>query len=117
VTFDSVCSRLSFSGKQQFRLTKLGAPPAPVGRLVFTAYLNLDEVIFNICTEEHPKAELDCPLCLDLEPSRSTFDTRLRQLARLEEMKLRDEQDALRKEQPLQALLGSEAKLKKAGAH
>jgi topoisomerase-4 subunit A len=38
----------------------------------------------------------------------------LRQLARLEEMKLRDEQDELLKEQAkLQALLGSEAKLKK----
>ncbi len=42
------------------------------------------------------------------------LDTRLRQLARLEEMKIRGEQDELAKERDkLLALLGSEAKLKK----
>ena len=41
------------------------------------------------------------------------LDTRLRQLARLEEMKIRGEQDELAKERErLLALLGSEAKLK-----
>ena len=78
------------------------------------AYLNLDEVIHIIRTAEHPKAELIARFELSEIQADYILDTRLRQLARLEEMKLRDEQDALLKEQAkLQALLGSEAKLKK----
>ncbi|MEA1146270.1 DNA gyrase subunit A, partial [Klebsiella pneumoniae] len=75
------------------------------------AYLNLDEVIHIIRTAEHPKAELIARFELSEIQADYILDTRLRQLARLEEMKLRDEQDALLKEQAkLQALLGSEAK-------
>src|SRR5476649_2942398 len=78
------------------------------------AYLNLDEVIHIIRTAEHPKADLIARFELSEIQADYILDTRLRQLARLEEMKLRDEQDALLKEQAkLQALLGSEAKLKK----
>jgi topoisomerase-4 subunit A len=78
------------------------------------AYLNLDEVIHIIRTEEHPRACLIERFALSEVQADYILDTRLRQLARLEEMKLRAEQDELRKEQAkLQALLGSEAKLKK----
>jgi topoisomerase-4 subunit A len=78
------------------------------------AYLNLDEVIHIIRTEEHPRAKLIERFALSEIQADYILDTRLRQLARLEEMKLRNEQDELRKEQAkLQALLGSEAKLKK----
>ncbi len=71
-------------------------------------------MIHIIRTEEHPKAELIARFALSETQADYILDTRLRQLARLEEMKLRDEQDALRKEQAkLQTLLGSEAKLKK----
>lgn len=78
------------------------------------AYLNLDEVIHIIRTEDQPKAVLMQRFELTETQADYILDTRLRQLARLEEMKLRSEQDALRKEQKsLLALLGSESKLRK----
>ncbi|MCV4273391.1 DNA topoisomerase IV subunit A [Pseudomonas capsici] len=81
---------------------------------LLTAYLNLDEVIHIIRTAEHPRAELIARFGLSEIQADYILDTRLRQLARLEEMKLRSEQEALLKEQArLQALLGSESKLRK----
>ncbi len=77
------------------------------------AFLNLDEVIEIIRTEEHPKAVLMQRFAISETQADYILDTRLRQLARLEEMKIRGEQDELAKEQAqLQALLGSETKLK-----
>ena len=97
----------------QFRLDKVERRLHLLDGLLI-AYLNLDEVIHIIRTAEHPKAELIARFELSEIQADYILDTRLRQLARLEEMKLRDEQDALLKEQAkLQALLGSEAKLKK----
>ena len=78
------------------------------------AFLNLDEVIEIIRSEEHPKAVLMERFGISEIQADYILDTRLRQLARLEEMKIRGEQDELAKEQAhLQGLLGSEAKLKK----
>ena len=78
------------------------------------AFLNLDEVIHIIRTEEQPKQVLMARFGLSDDQADYILDTRLRQLARLEEMKIRGEQDALAKEQAkLQALLGSESKLRK----
>ena len=78
------------------------------------AFLNLDEVIEIIRNEEHPKAVLMERFGISDTQADYILDTRLRQLARLEEMKIRGEQDELAKEQAeLQALLGSEAKLKR----
>jgi topoisomerase-4 subunit A len=97
----------------QFRLDKVERRLHLLDGLLI-AYLNLDEVIHIIRTAEHPKADLIARFELSEIQADYILDTRLRQLARLEEMKLRDEQDALLKEQAkLQALLGSEAKLKK----
>ena len=97
----------------QFRLDKVERRLHLLDGLLI-AYLNLDEVIHIIRTEEHPKAKLIERFALSEIQADYILDTRLRQLARLEEMKLRDEQDELLKEQAkLQALLGSEAKLKK----
>ncbi len=97
----------------QFRLDKVERRLHLLDGLLI-AYLNLDEVIHIIRTAEHPKAELIERFELSEIQADYILDTRLRQLARLEEMKLRDEQDELLKEQAkLQALLGSEAKLKK----
>ncbi len=77
------------------------------------AFLNLDEVIEIIRTEEHPKAVLMQRFGITEIQADYILDTRLRQLARLEEMKIRGEQDELAKEQAqLQGLLGSETKLK-----
>ncbi|MFT2157367.1 DNA topoisomerase IV subunit A [Pseudomonas putida] len=81
---------------------------------LLTAFLNLDEVIHIIRTEEYPKQALIQRFELTEIQADYILETRLRQLARLEEMKIRGEQDELLKEQAkLQALLGSEAKLRK----
>ncbi|MCS5514937.1 hypothetical protein NWF32_03560 [Pseudomonas qingdaonensis] len=97
----------------QFRLDKVERRLHLLDGLLI-AYLNLDEVIHIIRTEEHPRARLIERFALSEIQADYILDTRLRQLARLEEMKLRNEQDELLKEQAkLLALLGSEAKLKK----
>ncbi|MEZ5538992.1 MAG: DNA topoisomerase IV subunit A [Pseudomonadales bacterium] len=77
------------------------------------AFLNLDEVIHIIRTEEEPKAVLMARFGLTEAQTDYILDTKLRQLARLEEMKIRGEQDALAKERAeLKALLESPRKLK-----
>ncbi len=82
------------------------------GRLI--AFLNLDEVIHIIRTEDQPKPVLMARFGLTDVQAEYILETRLRQLARLEEMQIRGEQEALAKERAkLQALLGSEAKLKR----
>ncbi|VUD59051.1 DNA topoisomerase 4 subunit A [Thalassocella blandensis] len=77
------------------------------------AFLNLDEVIHIIRTEEHPKQELMKRFELSEDQANYILDTRLRQLARLEEMKIRGEQKDLAKEKAdLEAILGSARRLK-----
>ncbi len=77
------------------------------------AFLNLDEVIHLIRTEDEPKAILMQRFGLTEDQTDYILDTRLRQLARLEEMKIRGEQDALAKERDeLQSVLESPRKLK-----
>jgi topoisomerase IV subunit A len=77
------------------------------------AYLNIDEVIRIIRTEDEPKPVLMSRFDLSDVQAEYVLNTRLRQLARLEEMKIRGEQDELSKERNwLQATLGSEAALK-----
>ena len=81
---------------------------------LLVAFLNLDEVIHIIRTEDQPKAALIARFELTEIQADYILETRLRQLARLEEMKIRGEQEDLRKEQTrLTSLLGSEAKLRK----
>lgn len=97
----------------QFRLDKVERRLHLLEGLL-VAFLNLDEVIHIIRTEDHPKARLIERFGLSETQADYILDTRLRQLARLEEMKIRDEQEALAKErEKLLALLASEAKLKK----
>ncbi len=81
---------------------------------LLTAFLNLDEVIRIIRTEDEPKPVLMARFGLSDEQAEYILETRLRQLARLEEMKIRGEQDALAKErEQIAATLDSKAKLKK----
>ncbi|UYB53779.1 DNA topoisomerase IV subunit A [Xanthomonas sp. AM6] len=81
---------------------------------LLVAFLNLDEVIRIIRSEDEPKPALIARFKLSEEQADYILETRLRQLARLEEMKIRGEQDALAKEQAqLQAVLASKTKLKK----
>ncbi|MBD1585221.1 DNA topoisomerase IV subunit A [Pseudomonas typographi] len=97
----------------QFRLDKVERRLHLLEGLL-VAYLNLDEVIHIIRTEEHPKAKLIERFALSEVQADYILDTRLRQLARLEEMRIRDEQAALAQERDqLLALLASEPKLKK----
>ncbi|HPF75013.1 MAG TPA: DNA topoisomerase IV subunit A, partial [Xanthomonadaceae bacterium] len=78
------------------------------------AFLNIDEVIRIIRTEDEPKPVLMARFGLSDEQANYVLDTKLRQLARLEEMKIRGEQEDLAQERKqLEATLGSKAKLKK----
>ncbi|MEJ2653520.1 MAG: DNA topoisomerase IV subunit A [Gammaproteobacteria bacterium] len=77
------------------------------------AFLNLDEVIRIIRKEDEPKPVLMKRFKLTEVQADYILDTRLRQLARLEEMKIRAEQKELAAEQAeLEKILGSSARLK-----
>jgi len=77
-------------------------------------YLNLDEVIRIIRREDEPKPVLMKRFKLSEEQTEFILETRLRHLAKLEEMKIREEQKELEKERDeLESLLKSKAKLRK----
>ncbi|MDP4917557.1 MAG: DNA topoisomerase IV subunit A [Haliea sp.] len=77
------------------------------------AYLNIDEVIHIIRTEDKPKLALIERFGLTDAQAESILELKLRNLAKLEEMKIRGEQDELATERDgLQLTLGSEARLK-----
>jgi topoisomerase-4 subunit A len=78
------------------------------------AYLNIDEVIRIIRTEDDPKARLMARFHLTEVQADAILDLRLRHLARLEEMEIRGEQNALAKERDaLAKTLSSEARLRR----
>ncbi|HBO14700.1 MAG TPA: DNA topoisomerase IV subunit A [Porticoccaceae bacterium] len=77
------------------------------------AFLNLDQVIHIIRNAENPKSELVAVFGLSEAQAEYVLDTKLRQLARLEEIKIRGEQDALSTEKvELELLLNSDRRLK-----
>lgn len=77
------------------------------------AYLNIDEVIEIIRTEDKPKEELMSRFALTDKQAEAILELKLRHLAKLEEMKLTGEQDELNKErEKLETLLGSDRRLK-----
>ena len=81
---------------------------------LLVAFLNLDEVIRIIRTEDEPKPVLMARFGLDEEQAEYILETKLKQLARLEEMKIRGEQDELAKErEKIIGILGSKTRLKK----
>lgn len=81
---------------------------------ILIAFLNLDEVIHIIRTEDEPKAALIARFALSEDQADYILETKLKQLARLEEMKIRGEQEELEAElNSIVAILGSNAKLKK----
>jgi topoisomerase IV subunit A len=80
---------------------------------LLVAFLNLDEVIRIIRTEDEPKPVLMAAFELTDRQAEAILETKLRHLAKLEEMKIRGEQDELLEERDeLTALLGSEKKLR-----
>lgn len=81
---------------------------------LLVAFLNIDEVIHIIRTHDAPRGELMARFDLSENQADAILDTRLRHLAKLEEIKIRGEQEALSKEQrQLQTVLKSRAKLKR----
>ncbi|MBK1717492.1 DNA topoisomerase IV subunit A [Thiocystis violacea] len=77
------------------------------------AFLNIDEVIRIVRTEDEPKPVLMARFALTELQADYVLNTRLRQLARLEEFKIRAEQAELAEERDgLQVLLGDERALK-----
>ncbi|EIJ41829.1 DNA topoisomerase IV, A subunit, proteobacterial [Beggiatoa alba B18LD] len=78
------------------------------------AYLNIDEVIHIIRTEDRPKSILMQRFGISDRQADAILDLKLRQLAQLEEVKLRAEQDELDKERAsLVETLGNEQNLNK----
>jgi topoisomerase-4 subunit A len=96
----------------QFRLDKvIDRLHLLAGYLI--AFLNIDEVIHIIRTQEDPKAVLMARFDLSGTQADAILDLRLRQLARLEEQKIRGEQAELDAErQRIEKILGSAQRLK-----
>ena len=77
------------------------------------AYLNLDEVIHIVRNDDEPKPALIARFRLSGEQADYILETRLRQLARLEEMKLDAERDELEEERArINVVLNSKTRLK-----
>jgi topoisomerase-4 subunit A len=77
------------------------------------AFLNIDEVIHIIRTEEKPKLALMERFTLTDPQAEAILELKLRNLAKLEEVKIRGEQDDLAIERDeLETVLGSAARLK-----
>ena len=97
----------------EYRLSKVARRLHILDGLLI-AFLNLDEVIRIIRREDEPKPVLMKRFRLSDEQTEEILNTRLRHLAKLEEMKIREEQKTLAAErEELEALLKSKAKLKK----
>ncbi len=104
---DTVTRRL------QYRLEKVDARLHILDGLL-VAYLNLDEVIRIVRGEDEPKAALIARFQLSEAQAEAILETKLRHLARLEEMKIRGEQAQLAQErEQLEEILGSKARLEK----
>ncbi|WP_412498988.1 DNA topoisomerase IV subunit A [Vibrio furnissii] len=103
--------RETVRSRLQYRLDKVLARLHILEGLLI-AYLNIDEVIEIIRTEDDPKAVLMARFGISDIQADAILDTKLRHLAKLEEMKIRGEQDELEKERKkLEELLGSERRL------
>lgn len=91
----------------QYRLDKVLARLHILDGLLI-AYLNIDEVIAIIRSEDYPKPVLMVRFALTDIQAEAILELKLRHLAKLEEMKIRGEQDALEKERAaLEKTLGS----------
>ncbi len=97
----------------QYRLDKV-LDRLHVLEALLIAFLNIDEVIKIIRENDEPKPVLIERFMLTDRQAEAILELKLRHLAKLEEMKIRGEQDELNKEREyLQGILGSESKLTK----
>lgn len=95
----------------QFRLDKVLARLHILDGLLI-AYLNIDEVIEIIRTYDDAKAELMSRFNLSETQANAILEIKLRQLAKLEEIKIKAEQDELNKERSyLEKTLNSKARM------
>ena len=97
----------------RFRLDKVEQRLHVLAGLL-TAYLNIDEVIAIIRREDKPKPVLMKRFKLSANQAESILEMKLRHLAKLEEIKIREEQETLDAERKqLAGLLKSKVRLKK----
>ncbi len=97
----------------QYRLDKVDARLHILEGMLI-AFLNLDEVIRIVRKEDEPKPVLIKRFRLSDEQAEAILETKLRHLARLEEMKIRGEQAELSAEKEgIEKTLKSPARLKK----
>lgn len=103
--------RTTVRRRLQYRLDKVMARLHILEGLL-AAYLNIDEVIEIIRTEDEPRPVLMSRFNISEIQADAILDIKLRNLAKLEEFKIRAEQDELEKErEKLEQLLGSERRL------
>jgi len=96
----------------QFRLDKVNARLHILDALL-VAFLNIDEVIEIIREEDKPKPVLMARFSLSDIQAEAVLELKLRHLAKLEEFKIKSEQDELAKERDkLAKILGSEARMR-----
>lgn len=96
----------------QWRLDKVAKRLHELEGLLI-AYLNIDAVIKIIRTEDDPKAKLIKKFKLSEEQAEFILNLRLRNLAKIEEIKIKAEQKELSEERKsLEQTLGSSARLK-----
>ena len=80
---------------------------------LMTAYLNIDEVIDIIRTQDHPKTVMMQRFSITDIQANAILDLKLRHLAKLEEFKIKGEQDELEAERSqLQLILGSDQRMR-----
>ncbi len=104
---DTVIRRLNY------RLDKVKARLHILDGLLI-AFLNLDEVIRIVRTEDEPKPVLMRRFSISDVQADAILETKLRHLARLEEMKIRGEQQELASERDaIEKMLGNRGKLKR----
>ncbi|MGH8272896.1 MAG: DNA topoisomerase IV subunit A, partial [Gammaproteobacteria bacterium] len=97
----------------EFRLDKVEKRLHILAGLL-VAFLNIDEVISIIRKHDRPKPELMKRFELADRQAEAILELKLRQLAKLEEIKIRGEAEELEKERDdLRKTLGSKARLKK----
>ena len=103
--------RTTVTRRLQHRLDKVLARLHILDGLII-AFLNIDEVIEIIRTEDEPKQVLMARFNLSDEQAEAILNLRLRHLAKLEEHQLQAEKDKLEEERSnLELILGSERRL------
>ena len=107
-----VFRQMTVTRRLEHRLTKIEQRLHILAGLLI-AYLNIDEVVRIVREEDNPRIELMARFTLSEIQANAILDLRLRQLAKLEEIKLTTERDELAAEKAdIEKTLNSKARLK-----